>query len=80
MNGNLVSFEEVLESIIKNNKDLEKVRIPIGSKHCLEFSDKILNQANGFAIGWYVAIDGLEVFNMFDGLNSKNIALLKKDL
>jgi hypothetical protein len=52
----------------------------LGPDHYLEFGDKILNRANGIGIGWYLALDGLEIFNMFDGLNSENIALLSKQL
>ena len=78
-NNDLISFKAILESI-ENNKNGDKVKILLGPDHYLEFGDKILNQANGIGIGWVISLDGLEIYNMFDGLNSKNIALLNKQL
>jgi len=78
-NNDLISFKAILESI-ENNKNGDKIKIVLGPDHYLEFGDKILNRANGIGIGWYLALDGLEIFNMFDGLNSENIALLSKQL
>ena len=79
VNNDLISLKAILESI-ENNKNGDNLKILLGSDHYLEFGEKILNRANGIAIGLYVSLDDLEIFNMFDGLNSENIALLNKKL
>lgn len=79
VNNDLISFKAILESI-ENNKNGDKLKILLGPDHYLEFGEKILNRANDIAIGLYVALNDLEIFNMFDGLNLENIALLNKQL